>query len=175
MVAVPFRAELRAHLLYRCAGVLATFAVALAMIAVAGRIDELNLHWIDAIWIPGAVLVAAAVYSLLGQRLGEQLARMQPLDADARRAEPPPVRWAWMPLKALGAGLVLGGIALVLDLEADGLAIVLAVALGSSLGGLGAHAVRVAGHERAHDRAVYRVEDPPGTDAGLAWLPRGGQ
>ena len=86
-------------------------------------------RWLDAIWIPAAVLLATAIYAWLGRRDGEQLAQMRPLGADARRVAPDPVRWGGLLAKSVGAGLIIGGIALVIDLETDGLAVVLAVAL----------------------------------------------
>jgi hypothetical protein len=171
MVAVPYRTELRRQFAYRVGGVLVMFAVAFGLIAVAGRLDDLDLSWSDAIWIPVAVLVATAIYARLGQRLGEQLAAMEPLAAGAQRVAPGPVGWAGTLAKSVGAGLIIGGLALLLKLDADGLALVLAVALGGYLGDVGANAVRVARHERSHRRTVYRVEDPPGTEAGLRWEP----
>jgi hypothetical protein len=173
MVAVPYRAELRAEAVRGTLGLLTAYAVALAMFAAAGRLGDLNVGPSDALLIVAAVLVMTAIYSLPPSKMTKRLARLPPLDPDASRAAPtPPRRW---PLWAIGGGLLLGGIALVLDLELDLLAIFFAIGLGSNAGGPAYEAWRVARHEREHGGTVYRVEDPPGTDAGLAWLPRGGQ
>ena len=80
------------------------------------------------------------------------------------------MRWAKLVVPVIVGGLLLGGIALVLDFEIDNLAVVLAaIALGGVLGDDAAGAWTLARYEREHGRTVYRVEDPAGTDAGLAW------
>jgi hypothetical protein len=173
MVAVPYRAELRGKAARGTVGALLMFGAAIVLYALAGRLDDLNVRWPHAIAIPAAVLVAATAYSLLGGRTSRRLARMRRLEPGAEPAAPRTVRGWW--LWAIGAGLLLGGAALVIDFELDNLAIVLAIALGSVLGGPAPAALTVARYERAHGGTVYRVEDPPGTQSGLGWLPKGGE
>jgi hypothetical protein len=171
MLAVPYRAELRSRAIGAGAGILLAFAVATGMIALAGRLDDLNLHWLDAVAVPVAVLIAAAFYTGRRRRLREQLARPRQLGDAVERVAPARVRWLRMAAKGLVAGLVLGGISLVLDFEVDNLAVVLAIALGGVLGDDAAGAAAVARYEREHGGTVYRLEDPPGTEAGLGRLP----
>jgi len=83
------------------------------------------------------------------------------------------VGWFW--LWAIGAGFVLGGFGLVVDVELDIVAVFIAVGLGGTLGGPAYEAWAVGRYEREHGGTVYRVEDPPGTQAGLGWLPGRGQ
>ncbi len=169
MLAVPYRAEVRRRAVRAATGILLAFVVAVATIAVAGRADELNLHWFDALAIAGAVLVAAAVYTGRRRRLRDQLVRLRALDPAAERVEPGTIRWDKLAVRVVVGGLVLGGIGLVFDFEVDNLAVVLAVALGGVVGDDAAGAWTLSRYEREHGGTVYRVEDPPGTDAGLAW------
>jgi hypothetical protein len=171
MLAVPHRAELRGQAARGIAGALLIFAAAVALYALAGRLDDLNVRWPHAIGIPAAVLVAATAYSVLGGRMSRRLERMRPLEPGAEAAAPRTVRGWW--LWAIGAGLLVGGVALIIDFELDNLAVVLAIGLGSVLGGPALDAWTVARHEREHGGTVYRVEDPPGTEAGLRWLREG--
>ena len=169
VLAVPYRAELRRRVARALTGILGSFAVAVGLIAVAGRADDLNVHWFDAIAIAGAVLVAAAVYTGRRRRLRDQLDHLPELDPEAERVPPRAVGPAKLLVPAIVGGLVLAGIALVLDFEVDNLAVVLAVALGGVLGEDAAGSWTLARYERERGGTVYRVEDPPGTDAGLAW------
>jgi hypothetical protein len=73
------------------------------------------------------------------------------------------------------AGLVAGGIALLLDIEIDNLVLLLAIALGAVVGDDASGAFLLGRYERDQVGTVYRVEDPSGTDAGLAWLPGRGE
>ena len=173
MVAVPLRAELRAEAVRGTLRLLVAYGVVVAMFAAAGRLGDLNVGPSDALLIVAAVVGMTAVYSIPPSKVRKRLARLPALDPDAARAAPEPAR-RW-PLWAIGGGLLLGGIALVLDVELDLLAIFLAIGVGTNIGGPAYDAWRVARHEREHGGTVFRVEDPPGTDAGLAWLPRGGQ
>jgi hypothetical protein len=60
----------------------------------------------------------------------------------------------------------------VMILLVDGAAVaLLAVFVATAIGDRAADLVRVARHERVHRGTVYRVEDPPGTEAGLGWEP----
>jgi hypothetical protein len=150
-------------------GILLSFAIAVGAIAVAGRADDLNVHWYDALVLAGAVLVAAAVYSGPRRRLREQLGALPALDSDAERVVPRARHWGKLVVQAIAAGLLLAGIALVLDIEVDNLTLVLAIALGGVVGQDAAVAWKLARYERERGGTVYRVEDPPGTQAGLAW------
>ena len=76
-----------------------------------------------------------------------------------------------MPLQALGLGLVVGGIGLLIDVELDVLAIGFAITLGGVVGADLLKSLTLSRYERAHRGTVYRVEDPPGTEAGLGWAP----
>ena len=78
------------------------------------------------------------------------------------------MKWVDAVVRGVLGGLALGGIALLLDFEVDVLAIVLAVALGGVLGEDAVNAWIVRRYERGCGATVYRVEDPPGTEAGLA-------
>ncbi len=49
-----------------------------------------------------------------------------------------------------------------------------AIALGGVVGADLLKSLTLARYERAHRGTVYRVEDPPGTEAGLGWLSEGG-
>jgi len=170
MLAVPYRAELRTQALR---GVVAIALIAVATVglyAAAGRFD-LNVDAVDAALIAGGALVAAVVYSRRGERLGRRLKRLRPLEPGADRVPPPPIRWGTMPLQALGLGLIVGGIGLVIDVELDVLAIGFAITLGGVVGADLLKSLTLSRYERAHRGTVYRVEDPPGTEAGLGWAP----
>jgi hypothetical protein len=173
MVAVPYGVELRSRAIRAGAGILLAFVVAAGMIAVAGRLSDLNLHWIDAIAVPAAVLVAAACYTDRRRRLRERLARPRALEPGVERGAPARPSWRATLVRAIIGGLVLGGISLVLDFEIDNLAVVLAIALGGVIGDDAAGAAAIRRYERAHGGTVYRLEDPPGTEAGLALAARG--
>ena len=169
MPAVPYRAELRTNALRGVAafGLIAVAAVALYV--VAGRFD-LNVDVVDAAFIAGGALVAAVIYSRRGERLGRRLERMAALEPGADRQPPAPIRWGTMPLQALGLGLIIGGLGLLIDIELDILAIVFAIGVGGVAGADLLKALTLARYERAHGGTVYRVEDPPGTEAGLGWI-----
>jgi len=169
VLAVPYRVELRSRVARAATGILLSFAVAVGTIAVAGRADDLNVHWYDAVAIAGAVLLASAFYTGRRRRLRQRLANVPELAPAAERVAPRGVRWGTLVVPVLVGGLLLGGIALVLDFEIDNLAVVLAVALGGVLGDDAAGAWTLARYEREHGGTVYRVEDPAGTDAGIAW------
>jgi len=169
VLAVPYRVELRRRVARALTGILGSFAVAVGLIAVAGRADDLNMEWFDALAIAGAVLVAAAVYTGRRRRLREQLEGLTELAPEAERVEPRAVGAAKMLVPAIVGGAVLAGISLVFDFEVDNLAVVLAVALGGVLGEDAAGSWTLARYERERGGTVYRVEDPPGTNAGLAW------
>ena len=173
MVAVPLKAELSGEALRRTIGVVETCVVAVALYAAAGRLDDRSFGPWQVLAIAGAALLLVALYSLLPPRVSTKLERMQALDRSADHASPKraPWFWAW----AIGGGLVLGGIGLLFDIGPDTLAIFVAIALGATIGGPAYDAWTVARYEREHDGTVYRVEDPPGTEAGLAWLPRAGE
>jgi hypothetical protein len=175
MVAVPYRAELGSELRYRAVMILLVDGAAVALLAAAGRLGDLNVGWFDAVWITAVVLLATAGYPLIGELFGdglrEKLASMERLPPDTDRVAPVRRSWTGLVLTALLAGLAVGGVALVVDLEIDGLAIVLAVFVATAIGDRAADLVRVARHERVHRGTVYRVEDPPGTEAGLRWEP----
>ena len=163
MVAVPYRAELRARLTQRVVGILLMFAVALALIAVAGRHDQLNLELARRHLDPRRGPVGDGDLRLA------RAARRGAARADCARSARTPGESLRIPFAGAGSSRsrsapasIIGGIALVIDLETDGLAVVLAVALGGAVGELGATATRVARHERAHRGTIYRVEDPPG-------------
>lgn len=169
MLAVPYRAELRTNALRGAAAFALVAVAAVALYGVAGRFD-LNVDVVDAAVIAGAALVAAVVYSRRGERLGRRLERMEALEPAADRRPPAPIRWGTMPLQALGLGLIIGGVGLLIDIELDGLAIVLAIGLGGVAGADLLKALTLRRYERAHGGTVYRVEDPPGTEAGVGWL-----
>ena len=170
MLAVPHRAELRSRALGAAARILAAIAFAVGMVAVAGRVEDLNLSLFEAIALPAAVLIAAVLYTDRRRRLRRSLTDLRRLEAGTVPAPAPRVRWAAMLGQGVAVGLVVGAIALVLDIEIDNLAIILAVALGGVAGEEVAGALTLARYEREHGGTVYRVEDPVGTEAGLAWL-----
>ena len=62
MLAVPHRAELRSRALGAAARSLAAIAFAVGLVAVAGRVEDLNLSLFEAIALPAAVLIAAVLY-----------------------------------------------------------------------------------------------------------------
>ena len=112
----------------------------------------------------------------LAQEVARQDASVQvKLAAAVRDPEHPPLftgrdgKERLMPPDVLWLIRVVGAIALVLDIEIDNLAIILAVALGGIAGEEVAGALTLAHYEREHGGTVYRVEDPVGTEAGLAW------
>jgi hypothetical protein len=158
MVAVPYRAELRTQALRGAAAIALIALAAVALYAVAGRFD-LNVDAVDAALIAGGALVAAVIYSRRGERLGRRLERLQPLEPAADRAAPAPIRWGTMPLQALGLGLIIGGIGLVIDFELDVLALGLAIGLGGVAGADLLKARTVGRYERAHRGTVYRLAD----------------
>jgi hypothetical protein len=166
--AIPYRAELRTSALRGAAAISLIAGAAVALYVAAGRFD-LNVDAVDAALIAGGALVAAVIYSRRGERLGRRLERLEPLDPAADRRPPGRIRWGTMPLQALGLGLIVGGIGLVIDFELDVLALVLAIGLGGVVGADLLKAFTLARYERAHRGTVYRVEDPPGTEAGLGW------
>ena len=99
----------------------------------------------------------------------EQLARLPELDPVAEHIAPARIRWDKLAVPVIVGGLLLAGISLVLDFEVDNLAVVLAVALGGVIGEDAAASWLLARYERERGGTVYRVEDPAGTQAGLAW------
>ena len=170
MLAVPYRAELRSRAAGSLVGLTLAFAVYVGALAVAGRLDDERFTGLDAVFVAVAVLVGAAFSTSRRRRLRRQLARPRQL-ADAVEPVPAPrVRWAAMLLRGVVGGLVLAGIALVIGIDVAVTAIVLGVAAGGVLGDDLANAVEVSRHEREHGGTVCRLEDPPGTEAGIGWL-----
>jgi hypothetical protein len=84
--------------------------------------------------------------------------RTQALASDAERV-PPRLRWGSMPLQALGLGLILGGVGLVIDVELDLVALALAIGLGGVAGADVLKALTLARFERARGGTVYRLAD----------------
>jgi hypothetical protein len=173
MLAVPLRAEFRAQARRGVIGALEMCAVVVALYALAGRLEDFNVGPWHAVLIAAAVLLMTALYTLPSRRIHRRLERIEPLTEPAEAMSPTTVRWFW--LWAIGAGLVLGGFGLVVDVELDIVAIFIAVGLGGTLGGPAYEAWAVGRYERRHGGTVYRLEDPPGTEAGLGWLPASGQ
>jgi hypothetical protein len=165
MLAVPHRAELRSRALGAAARILAAIAVAVGMVAVAGRVEDLNLSLLEAIALPAAVLIAAVLYTDR-RRLRRSLADPRRLEAGTESAPPPRVRWAAKPGQGVAVGLVVGAITLVLDIEIDNLAIILAVALGGVAGEEFAGALTVARYEREHGGTVVPRRRPGGHRGG---------
>jgi hypothetical protein len=166
MLAVPHRAELRSRALGAAARILAAIAVAVGMVAVAGRVEDLNLSLLEAIALPAAVLIAAVLYTDRRRRLRRSLADLRRLEADTVSAPAPRVRWAAVLGQGVAVGLVVGAIALVLDIEIDNLAIILAVALGGVAGEEVAGALTVARYEREHGGTVVPRRRPGGHRGG---------
>ena len=132
MVAVPYRAELRTSALRGVA--------AIALIVVGA-------------------LLAAVFYSRRGERLGRRLERVQPLDPEADRVAPGPIRWGTMPLQALGLGLIIGGLCLLIEIDLETVGLGLAIGLGGVAGADLLKVLTVARYERAHRGTVYRLAD----------------
>lgn len=170
MLAVPYRAELRTQTVRGFAAIVLIAVAAVALYVIAGRIN-LNLDRVDAAVIAGGALVAALFYSRRGERLGHRLRRMKPLEPHADCVPPAPIHWGTMPLQALGLGLIVGGIGLLVEIDFETVVLALAIGLGGVAGADLLKALKLARYERAHRGTVYRVEDPPGTDAGLGWEP----
>jgi hypothetical protein len=172
MLAVPYRAELRTNALRGVAAFALIAVAAVGLYVAAGRFG-LNLDVVDAAFIVGGALVAALIYSRRGERLGRRLERMAALEPAADRRPPSPIRWGTMPLQALGLGLIIGGVGLLVGIDLEVLALGLAIGLGGVAGADLLNALTLRRYERAHRGTVYRVEDPPGTEAGLAWVSAG--
>ena len=175
MSATPLRAELQSRAVGSAVRLLLGIGIAVGVVAVAGRGGDLNLSLWEAIAIPAAVLVVALLYAGRRRRLRESLQRLPRLEADAERSAPRGTRWPSAFGQGVVAGLVVGGIALLLDIEIDNLVLLLAIALGAVVGDDASGAFLLDRYERDQVGTVYRVEDPSGTDAGLAWLPGRGE
>ena len=158
MLAVPYRAELRIQAL-RGAAAFALMAVAAGgLYAAADRLD-LSVDWIDAVLIAGGAMIAAVFYSRRGERLGRRLERSQPLEPEADRVPPAPIRWGTMPLQALGLGLIIGGLGLLVEIELETVALAIAIGLGGVVGADLLKVLTVARYERRHGGTVYRLAD----------------
>jgi hypothetical protein len=158
MEAVPYRAELRTSVLRGTAAIALIAVAAVALYVAAGRVN-LNLDRVDAALIVGGALVAAVFYSRRGERLGPRLERARPLEPEADRVPPAPIRWGAMPLQAVGLGLIVGGVGLLVEIDLETVALALAIGLGGVAGADLLKVLTVARYERAHRGTVYRLAD----------------
>ena len=158
MVAVPYRAELRTSALRGLAAIALIAVAAVALYVAAGRVN-FNLGTVDAAVIVVGALLAAVFYSRRGERLGRRLERVQPLEPEADRIAPAPIRWGTMPLQALGLGLIVGGLCLLVEIQLETVALGLAIGLGGVAGADLLKVLTVARYERAHRGTVYRLAD----------------
>jgi hypothetical protein len=170
MLAVPYRAELRSRAIGSLFGLALAAVTYAGVLAIAGRLDDEPFTGLDAAFVAVAVLVGVAFSTSRRRRLHEQLTRPRQLPPTVDEAVAPRVRWATMVLRGVVGGLAFAGIALLIANDPPIIAIVIGVAVGGVLGDDVANALKVSRHEREHGGSVFRLEDPPGTEAGLGWL-----